>query len=134
MSYLVDSDRVADYLKGRADAIALLNSLLDNRLAISIITYGEVYEGIYYGRDSKRNEAIFRRFLRGVTVLGINQTVARRFAIIRGELRSKGMLIPQPDLLIAATALHYDLTLVTRNLKDFQRIPGLQLHPSGPNP
>ena len=51
MSYLVDSDWVADYLKGRSGAVSLLDGLFCDGIAISIITFGEVYEGIYYGSD-----------------------------------------------------------------------------------
>ena len=127
MKYLVDSDWVVDYLKGRSNALTLLDDLLHEGLAISIITFGEVYEGIYYSRDPKHNEAIFRSFLRGVNILGINLHIARRFAIIRGELRGKGQLIGQPDILIAATAICHDLILLTRNMKDYQRIPDLKL-------
>lgn len=71
MRFLVDSDWVADYLKGRAAAVELLDSLVGDGLAISIITYAEVLEGIYYGHDPARSEAVFQRFLRGVAVLGI---------------------------------------------------------------
>ena len=77
---------------------------------------------------TKHNEAIFRSFLHGVSVLGINRPIARLFAIIRGNLREQGQVIPQPDIFIGATAIHYDLTLVTRNLKDVQRIPNLKLY------
>lgn len=52
----------------------------------------------------------------------------QRFARLRGDLRRKGQLIGDPDILIAATALHHDLMLVTRNLRDFQRVPGLTLY------
>ncbi len=128
MTYLVDSDWVADYLKGRQQAVQLLDSLFRDGMAISIITFAEIYEGIYYGSDPKRNEEIFARFLQGVDVLGINRPVARRFAMVRGALRESGQLIPQPDIFIAATALHYELFLVTRNISDFQRIPGLTLY------
>jgi tRNA(fMet)-specific endonuclease VapC len=128
MTYLVDSDWVAEYLKGRATAVNLLDSLFEEDLAISIITFGEIYEGIYYGTDPQRNELVFRSFLRGLRVLGITRTIARRFALIRGKLRAEGRIIPQPDILIAATALQYDLTLLTRNLRDFERIPDLKLH------
>ncbi len=131
MTYLVDSDWVADYLKGRQHAVQLLDSLFPDGMVISIITFAEIYEGIYYGSDPKRNEETFARFLRGVDVLGINRPVARRFAVVRGALREAGQLIPQPDIFIAATALHYDLSLVTRNLSDFQRIPDLRLHGAG---
>ena len=48
MSYLLDSDWVADYLKGKPQAVALLDRLREDGIAISLITYGEIYEGIYY--------------------------------------------------------------------------------------
>lgn len=133
MSLIIDSDWVADYLKGRGTAVALLDSFFARGLAISIITFGEIYEGIYYGNDRVRHEAIFLRFLEGVAVLGISRAVARRFALIRGELRARGQLIPQPDLLIAATTMQHDFTLVTRNLKHFQRIPNLKLYEPAPS-
>lgn len=128
MSYLAASDIVADYLKGRVAAVDLLGRLASDGLAISIITFAEVYEGIYYGREPERNEAIFRRLLAGVDVLGINRAVARRFARIRGELRARGQPLPQLDVFIAATALQHDLLLVTRNIRRRRRIAGLQLH------
>lgn len=51
MNYLIDSDWVAEYLKGRVEARRLLQALMPDGLTISIITYGEIYEGIYYSRD-----------------------------------------------------------------------------------
>jgi predicted nucleic acid-binding protein len=50
-----------------------------------------------------------------------------RFARIRAELRSQGQLIPDLDILIAASALEYELSLVTRNTRHFRRIPGLSI-------
>jgi len=128
MKYLVDSDYVADYLKGRTTATDLLNALLQDGIAISIITFAEVYEGIYYGHDRTHYTRIFQRFLHGVTVLGITRSIAKQYARMRGELGRKGQLIDQPDLFIAATATYHKLTLVTRNLKDYQRIPNLNIH------
>ena len=49
MRYLVDSDWVADYLNGEPDAIAHLTSLAPSGLAISLMTYGEIYEGVLFG-------------------------------------------------------------------------------------
>jgi tRNA(fMet)-specific endonuclease VapC len=130
MTYLIDSDRVADYLKGHPEAVILLNQLWPDGIAISIITYAEVYEGIYYGRDAARNEAIFDRFVRGVRVLPITRGVAQEFARLRGHLRARGQIIPQPDLFIAATAIQYNLLLVTRNLRHFtsDRFPSLRIY------
>jgi predicted nucleic acid-binding protein len=128
VKYLVDSDWVADYLKGRDAAVSLLQSLAPEGLAISILTYGEIYEGILYGEDRARHEAGFRNFLRGADTLPLNQGIMRRFADLRGSLRQQGQLIGDMDLLIAATALHHGLALVTRNRRHFERITALALH------
>ena len=128
MRFLVDSDWLADYLKGRREARALLDGLAADGLGISIITYAEVYEGIYFGRDAERYEAVFRQFLRAVRVVAVSRAVARQYARLRGTLRLQGQLIGQPDILIAATAITHNLELVTRNLRDFQRIPGLTIY------
>jgi tRNA(fMet)-specific endonuclease VapC len=128
MTCLVDSDWVADWLAGRREAVQLLSALRPEGLAISLISYGEIYEGIYFSRDPKKSEVVFRQFLRGVTVIPLARRIMRRFARIRGQLRRKGQLISDPDLLIAATALERKLILVTRNLEHFERIPDLKLH------
>jgi predicted nucleic acid-binding protein len=128
---LVDTDRVADWLRGRPAAVKVLEELEPDGLAISLVTYGEVYEGIYYGRDPAGSERIFRQFLRGVDVLPLTRLIMRRFARLRGDLRRRGQLIGDPDALIAATALHHGLTLVTGNRGYFERVPGLRLHPAG---
>lgn len=127
MTYLMDSDWVIDYLAGRTAAVQLLNALSTDGMAISLMTYGEVFEGIYYGRDPQGAERGFLDFLRSVEVLPLCRMVLRRFARTRGLLRQQGQLIGDPDLLVAATALHYGLTLVTRNRRHLGRIPGLRL-------
>jgi predicted nucleic acid-binding protein len=128
VKYLVDSDWIADYLKGRPEAVELLNRLAPEGLAISILSLGEIQEGILFGDNRARHEAGFRDFLRGVDVLPLTKTAMRHFAAVRGELRQSGELIGDMDLLIAATALAYKLTLVTRNERHFRRIPGLALY------
>jgi tRNA(fMet)-specific endonuclease VapC len=127
MSYLLDTDAVADWLNSRPEAVSRIASIQREGLAISIITYGEVYDGVYYGRDPKAAEQAFLQFLRGVTVLPLTRSIMKRFARIRGQLRRQGRGIGDPDILIAATALHHGLTLVTRNLRHYQRIPGLSI-------
>jgi tRNA(fMet)-specific endonuclease VapC len=127
MTYLIDSDWVASFLRGRPEARTLFQALAPDGRAISLITYGEVYEGIYYGQNPAQNERIFRQFLRGVTVLPLNRQIMERFARIRGDLRRRGQIIGDTDVLIAATALHHHLTLVTRHRDHFQRILGLTL-------
>lgn len=134
MTYLVDTDYVIDYLKGQRNVPEILDALLPEGLAISAITYAEVYEGIYYGQNRSHYEKGLRQFLHGVRVLGVTRPVARQFAILRGKLRAhpQGKTDIQPkdnyDLFIAATAIHHNLIHVTRNIKDYQRIPRLRFY------
>lgn len=121
---------MADWLNGQRAAVRLLSTLHPEGLAISLITYGEIYEGIYYGRDSTRSAQVFRQFLRGVDGLPLNRSIMQRFARVRGELRRTGRLIGDPDILIGVTALHHDLILLTRNLDHFRRILNLKLYQS----
>lgn len=134
MTYLVDTDYVVDFLKGQRNAAALLDRLVPEGLAVSKITFAEVYEGIYYGDNRSHHEQGLRQFLQGVRLLAITRPIARQFALIRGQLRAQpyGKTLVQPkdnyDLFIAATALHYKLTLITRNIQDYERIPNLKLY------
>lgn len=130
MRYLVDTDWLIDYLKGRETARELLDPLVHLGLAISLITYGEIFEGILYGRDPARYEQVFRAFLQTASILPLTERSMERFARIRGELRARGQLIGDADILIAATALDHDLILVTQNRNHFHRIPNLKLYPA----
>jgi len=58
----------------------------------------------------------------------LTRPILRRFAAIRGDLRRRGQIVGDPDILIAATAIHHGLQLVTRNLRDFGRVDGLLLY------
>jgi predicted nucleic acid-binding protein len=64
--------------------------------------------------------------------LALDRDIMTRFARIRGDLRRQGQSIGDLDLLIAATAIHHDLTLVTRNVRHYARIPDLKLHQPSP--
>jgi tRNA(fMet)-specific endonuclease VapC len=67
------------------------------------------------------------RLLSDVTVLDLDAEIARRFGVIRAGLLDRGRPVPATDLLIAATALVHDLTLVTHNVQHFAEVPGLRL-------
>jgi predicted nucleic acid-binding protein len=128
MTYLVDTDWIASFLNGRQEAYALFQQLTFPEMAISLITYGEIYDGIYHGRHPRVAEQAFQQLLRGLTVLSLNRSIMRRFAQIRGDLRSAGNIFGDPDILNGATALHHNLAFVTRNLKDYRRIPDLTIY------
>jgi tRNA(fMet)-specific endonuclease VapC len=127
--YLLDTDWIVDVLKGQDTAIQTLLELVPAGLAVSIITYGELYEGAYYARNPEAALAGLEAFLEGKEILPLSQAVMEHFAIVRGALpRQIRQQIGDMDILIAATALEHDLTLLTRNLKDFQQIPDLKLY------
>src|SRR5437762_10389243 len=98
MKYLIDSDIAVDWLLGKSQAIQMLSSLEREGLSISLMTYGEIYEGIYYSADPKASEEVFTHFLQDIDILYLNEPIMQIFARIRGELRAKGNLIPDPDL------------------------------------
>ena len=128
MNYLIDTDQVIEHLKGKRAIVEQINRYAPDGLAISLITYGEIYEGILFGRNPKQHSQGFVNFLKiPVRILLPNQVIMRRFAQLRGQLRQTGQIIGDFDILIAATALHYDLTLMTHNRKHFSRIPMLKL-------
>ena len=127
MRYLVDSDWLIDAFLGIPTAIHRLTQLREDGMAVSIITYGELFEGALGAPAPMAELARFRRFLARLTLLGLDDPTMERFARLRAELRRQGQLIPDLDLLIAATALNHDLTLLTRNVRHFNRVPGLRL-------
>lgn len=128
MTYLIDSDWMIDWLKGRPNAHTLFQKLATDPMAVSAVAYGEVYEGVYYGRNRHQVERAFHQFMRGVTVIPMTRPIAHQYGIIRGNLRRRGLTIGDPDIMIAATALHHSLTLVTQNLRHFQHVTGLTLY------
>ena len=132
MAYLLDSDRVIDHLLNIPEAVTLMDRLAEQGLAISVITYLEVYQGTLRSPDPEKAQDQFEAFLTGVIVLPLSQAVARRYAHLRHTLKQRKRRIHSRalDLIIAATALEHDLTLVTRNTIDYNDIPDLKLYPA----
>ena len=124
MRYLVDSDWLIDAIAGRPAAVVPLAQWSADGLAVSIIAVAEVYEGAFSAADPAATLAIFRAFLSDYTILPLTDEIAARFAQLRAALRRQGRLIPDMDLLIAATALEENLTLVTRNFRTSSAFPG----------
>lgn len=124
---LVDSDVIMDSLSGRPDAVAALHTLETQGLAVSTVTIAEVLEGAFGSADSSSHLLTYLHFLSNFATLDVTESVARRFAELRATLRRQGNLIADMDLLIAATAIVHDLSLLTRNTRHFSRVPGLHL-------
>ncbi len=125
--YLIDTDWAIHYLNEHQSIVQRLHELLNDGLGLSVISLAELYEGVYYSRDPEGDEQELDDFLRGVTILGIDEAICKIFGKERGRLRAAGRSIGDFDLLIGATALHHDLTLLTNNRRHFERIEGLRI-------
>ncbi len=125
--YLLDSEWVVDFVSNRRQAVELVNNFAREELALSVITVGEVLEGLLGKSLPERYRTIFEDFVASALVFVVDERVAREYAKIRAHLRSIGNLIPENDLWIAATALAYDLTLVSRD-RHFQNVEKLRVY------
>jgi len=128
MKYLIDTDWIVGHFRGEERVTKKLEQLAHEGMAISIIALAELYEGIYHSKDPVKDQQLFEEFLApDLEVLTNNQEICKIFGKERGRLRKKGELIDNFDLMIASTALHYSLTVLTNNRKHFERIEGLEI-------
>lgn len=131
MSYLLDTNVVSETIRPRPNeaVIAWLEPLPSEALYISVLTLAEIRKGVEGLADTQRRERL-RQWLEHdlpawfeARVLPVDLAVADRWGRLLGEL---GRSAPSIDSLLAATALHHDLRLVTRNAPDFE-YPGLEV-------
>jgi predicted nucleic acid-binding protein len=128
VKYLVDSDWLIDAIGGIPYATQSLDALEGGIPAISIVSSGELCDGAAHAADPDLEIARIRQFLGTFKVLGLDDATMEIFARARAHLRRRGQMIPDFDLLIASTALQHDLTLLTRNIRHFSRVPDLILY------
>lgn len=128
MKYLIDTDWVIDHFNNVKPTVLKLESLAPEGVAISVISLAELYEGVYHSKDQAKSQQLIDEFLApDLNVLGIDKNVCKVFGQQRSKLRKKKSLIDNFDLLIASTALHYNLILLSNNRKHFEKIEGLQI-------
>jgi tRNA(fMet)-specific endonuclease VapC len=129
MDYLLDTSWVIQVLAGRNETATHHRNLNFARVAISYLTVGEIYDVAFNYANPQAHLASFRQFLAPFTILNLNGPIMEQFAEVRAYLRRRGELISDIDILLGATALHYDLTLLTYNTRHFKRIPHLKMYP-----
>lgn len=127
MQYLLDSHWAIQSLRGVELVRARILELTTEGVAISVVSVAEIYEGVIGSHNPDKDEFEFLEFLRNLDVLEIDLETARTFGRERQRLRSIGQMIGPMDILIAATAIQHDLTLLTNNVSDFSRIAGLKI-------
>lgn len=128
MRYLLDADWIIQVLAGRNEAVRTHKSINPQEMALSYITIGEIYEVAFNAANPQAHLQTFLQFIAPFTLLDLQEPLMERFAEIRSLLRRRGQLIADFDLLIAATALYYDLTLLTYNVRHFEHIPDLKYY------
>ena len=96
-------------------------------LALSVISYGEVTEGVLGSPRRLEDLTRWADFLTGCDILDVTLAIADRWAELRYYLRVRGQIVGDNDLLIAATAMQFGMKVVTGNARHFGRIPGLDV-------
>ena len=125
MSYLVDTNVISELRRKQPDAnvVAWFERCAPQLLYLSVLTLGEIRKGIERLDDPKRRQILvdwlhvaLPTFFLG-RLISVDASVVDRWGRLQGHA---GRPLPAIDGLLAATALQHDLTLVTRNVKDFQ--------------
>lgn len=130
MAWLFDTDAISELLRKRpapAYLVWILRVPREEQFT-SAVVIGELYEGALRSPHPDRHLSRIReRVLPAVTVLPYDSAVAEAFGRIQARLAAAGRPIADADAMIAATALHHGLRLVTGNLRHYERIEGLRI-------
>jgi tRNA(fMet)-specific endonuclease VapC len=129
VKYLLDTDWLIDVFAGVPPAVQALQDVRPQGVGVSIISHAEIFEGAYAYPDIEAHLISYREFLAQIYTVPLAEPIMEVFGRTRSTLRRAGQLIPDLDLLIAATAVHHDLDLMTRNRRHFARVPALRLYP-----
>ncbi|MGL5927163.1 type II toxin-antitoxin system VapC family toxin [Chroococcidiopsis sp.] len=122
--YLLDTNIIIALF---ADEVAVKSNLAQaDEVFISSIAIGELCYGARKSRRSKENLERIDELVATTAVLGCNIQTARYYGEVKNKLRLKGRPLPENDIWIAALALQYNLTLVTRDAH-FQEVENLQI-------
>ena len=125
--YLLDTNILSACLRGEPRALLnRLAGLAPNRLHVSCIVLAELTAGAELGTRKAATLAALADMTDGMTALPFDADCATVYGRIRAALERKGSPIGPMDMLIAAQALAAGLVLVTDNLREFRRVPGLQ--------
>lgn len=128
MRYLIDTDIAIGASTGRNAKAArqVLNSR-EGEIALSMIVLHELYFGAYRSSRVALNEVAVGRFAQSFIVLPFEASDARHAGDIRAVLRGTGSTIGPLDTLIAGQARARGLILVSANVREFARVPGLDV-------
>lgn len=126
--YVLDTCSCIDLMRGRLPyARKLMQADEPSSFKVPAIVAAELFFGAENSSRIAENRLLVGRFLQPYEILPFDETCAIVYGAIRKELAGKGRAIGPNDLLIAATAMANHGILVSKNVKEFKRIPGLRL-------
>lgn len=130
-TYLLDTNTISYLVRDPSPGLsAKLMAASPEALAVSVVTAGELWFGLKKLGPTQRATRIGLRLnalLETIATRPLPSTAAETYATVRAHLETKGTPIGGNDLWIAAHALADGLTLVTNNLREFERVPGLRV-------
>ncbi len=128
MHYLLDTNTCIYLIKKRPpEVLERFRQQSPQDVAISTITLFELQYGVEKSRYPQRSKAALSKFLLPLNLINLDRSSAMEAAIIRAQLEKKGLRIGPYDLLIAGLARSRGMTLVTNNIREFERIAELHL-------
>ncbi len=126
--YLLDTNICIYIRQKRPEAVLRrFRKLRPGEAALSVITYGELLYGAAKSNQRTTALARLRELVHVLPATSLPETAAQAYGTIRADLESKGEMIGNNDLWIAAHAIAAGLTLVTNNEKEFRRVRGLKV-------
>lgn len=126
MKYLLDTNICIHFLRGKFNLLEKFQEVKIEDCAISEITLAELVFGAENSSNPKKNLELIEIFTNRVIILPIINAIYL-YGKEKARLRSSGQMISDFDLLIGCTAVEKNLIMVTENLKEFERISGIQI-------
>lgn len=124
---LIDTNILSYFLRGNTTVVNKFQIYRQHYsyLSFSIFTYYETKSGLLY-RDAHKQMERFEQLAQVSEIIDFDQAVADTASSTYSNLRARGLMIAPLDLMIGATAICYDYTLITANVKHFQNIPNIR--------
>ncbi|MEI6789645.1 MAG: type II toxin-antitoxin system VapC family toxin [Myxococcaceae bacterium] len=127
MIYLLDTNICIFASKNNFSILRHLREKSPDDLRVSAITLAEISYGIEKSIHRAQNETHWSRFFEPFQILDFDRLAAKEYGPIRAELERTGQMIGERDCQIASIAKAHNLVVVTNNLKEFIRVPGLEV-------
>lgn len=126
MKYLLDTDICIYIIKRKPECVLLrFAALIPGDVGISSVTLAELQFGVEKSLDPARNQKALEEFLVPLEIVAFGPGASVHYGRLRNSLERAGRPIGGMDMLIAAHALDLSVPLVSNNLREFSRIPGL---------